>query len=202
MNSSGTVREDGAEGSTVPCLAITARTDMQVEDDIGDLDETQVQEPGSKRHKESVAAKDLLEAFTSKLMQDAVVRDQRMAERMAERDAAAAAALAERDAALAATLEGLYRQFPSRLTPKSETSLRVWMGRWTVSNDGYKNNGRRLKINGRKTLCIPITRMLLSTKRNSVFRWKCKKMSRRGGRPAWKMRARSLRPLLRPCVRK
>ena len=39
MNSSGTVREDGAEGSTVPCLAITARGDMQVEDDIGDLDE-------------------------------------------------------------------------------------------------------------------------------------------------------------------
>ena len=82
---------------------------MQVEDDFGDLDETQVQEPGSKRHKEGNAAKDLLEALTSKRMQDAVVRDQRMAERMAERDAAAAAALAERDAALAAKLEGLVK---------------------------------------------------------------------------------------------
>ena len=33
---------------------------MQVEDGIGDLDETQVQEPGSKRHKESSVAKDML----------------------------------------------------------------------------------------------------------------------------------------------
>ena len=30
---------------------------------MGDLDETQVQEPGSKRHKEGNAAKDLLEAL-------------------------------------------------------------------------------------------------------------------------------------------
>ena len=32
-------------------------------DDIGDLDEAQVQEPGSKRHKEGDAAGDLLEAL-------------------------------------------------------------------------------------------------------------------------------------------
>ena len=57
MNVSGTAREDGAVGSTVPCLAITAGGGMQVEDDIGVLDETQVQEPGSKRHKEGNAAK-------------------------------------------------------------------------------------------------------------------------------------------------
>ena len=42
-------------------------------------------------------------------MQDAVLRDQRMADRMADRDAAAAAVLAERDAALAAKLEGLVK---------------------------------------------------------------------------------------------
>ena len=93
MNTSRPVTEGGAEGSTVSCLAITVKGDMQVEDDIGDLDETQVQEPGSKRHMESDAAKDLLEALCSKLRQDAVVRDQCKAERMAERDAAAAAAL-------------------------------------------------------------------------------------------------------------
>ena len=83
MNASGTVREDGAVGSTVPTIAITAGGDMQVENDIGDLDETQFQEHGSKTHKEGNAVKDLLEALTSKLMQDAVVRDHRMAERMA-----------------------------------------------------------------------------------------------------------------------
>ena len=109
MNASDTVGEDGAVGSTVPSLAITAGGGMQVEDDIGDLDETQVQEHGSGRYKEGNAAKDLLDALTPILMQDAVVRDQRMAERMAERDAAAAAALAERDAALAAKLEGLVK---------------------------------------------------------------------------------------------
>ena len=88
-----------------------------MEDDIGDLDDTQVVESGSKRLKESNVATELLvrctqdaaykatcqmKAFTSQLMQDAVVRDQRMADRMADRDAAAA--LAERDAALAAKL--------------------------------------------------------------------------------------------------
>ena len=50
---------------------------MQVEDDTGGLDETQVQELGSKRLKEGNAAKDLLD----QLRQDAQVRDERMAER-------------------------------------------------------------------------------------------------------------------------
>ena len=46
-----------------------------------------------------------MKAITSQLIQDAAVRDQRMA----ERDAAAAAAMAERDAALATKLEGLVK---------------------------------------------------------------------------------------------
>ena len=111
MNASGIGREDGAVGSTVPWLAITAGGGMQVKDDIGDLDETQVQEFGSKRHKEGNAAEDLLKALTSRMIQDAVVR-------MAERDAAAAATLAERDAALAAKLESLVRTVSESVDPK------------------------------------------------------------------------------------
>ena len=67
---------------------------MQVEDDIGDLDETQDLELGSKRLKEGNAAKDLLD----QLRLDAQVRDQCLADRMAERDAAAAVALANTNA--------------------------------------------------------------------------------------------------------
>ena len=85
---------------------------MQVEDDIGDLDVTQVVESASKRHKEGSVAKDMLmrcaedaackatseiNSITSELLQDSAVRDQRMAERDA--------AMAERDAALAEKLE-------------------------------------------------------------------------------------------------
>ena len=71
MNASDSAREEGAAGATVSSLAVTAGGGMQVEDDIGDLDETQLQEPGSKRHKEGNAAKDLLD----QLRQDAVARD-------------------------------------------------------------------------------------------------------------------------------
>ena len=78
---------------------------MRMEDDIGDLDETQAQEQGSKKHKEGSAAKDLLD----QLRHVASVRDKRMAERMAERDAATAADLADRDAATVTTLESLMR---------------------------------------------------------------------------------------------
>ena len=58
---------------------------MRMEHYIGDLGETQALEPDSRRHKEGNAAKDLLD----QLRRDVSVRDQRMAERMAERDAAA-----------------------------------------------------------------------------------------------------------------
>ena len=75
------------------------------QDDIGDLDEPQAQEPGSERHKEGNSAKDLLD----QLRYDALVRDRRMAERMAERDAAAAVALANRDAAIVTKLESLMK---------------------------------------------------------------------------------------------
>ena len=44
----------------MPGLAGTDGGGMQVDDDIGDLDGTQVVEPGSKRLKESNAATDLL----------------------------------------------------------------------------------------------------------------------------------------------
>ena len=72
MNASDPVREDGAAGTTVPRLVATAGGGTQVVDDIGDLDETQGQEPGSKRRKEGGnAAKDLLD----QLRQDALVRD-------------------------------------------------------------------------------------------------------------------------------
>ena len=52
MNASDPVRDNGAAGTTVPSLEVTAGGGLQVEDDIGDLDETQVLEPGSKRPKE------------------------------------------------------------------------------------------------------------------------------------------------------
>ena len=62
MNASDPVREDGVARTTLPCLVATAGSGTQVEDDIGDLDETQVQEPGSKRRqKEGNDAKDLLD---------------------------------------------------------------------------------------------------------------------------------------------
>ena len=48
MNASGPVREDGQAGSTVPSFAGTAEGGLQVEYDNGVLDESKVQEPGSK----------------------------------------------------------------------------------------------------------------------------------------------------------
>ena len=80
---------------------------MQVEDDIGDLDDTPVAEPGNKRYQEGSVAKDMLmrcaenaackatsemKGITNQLLQHAAVRDQRMAER--------GAALAEKLAGL------------------------------------------------------------------------------------------------------
>ena len=82
---------------------------MQVGDDLGDLDDTQVLELGGKRYKEDSVAKDMLmrcaedaasratsemKAITSRLLQDAADRDQ---------------PFAERDAALAEKLAGLVK---------------------------------------------------------------------------------------------
>ena len=114
MNASGPVREYGAAGTTVPCLVATAGEGMQVEDDIGDLDETQVQETGSKRLKEGNTAKDQLD----QLRKDAQVRDQRLAERMAERDAAAAAALANTNAEMMAKLDSLMKDMSASVDVK------------------------------------------------------------------------------------
>ena len=91
----------GEEGDTRCAGSDVAGT--RREDDIGELHETQAQEPGSARHKEGTVAKDLLD----QLRQDAWVRDQRMA----ERGAAAAAALADRDAANVTKLESLMKNF-------------------------------------------------------------------------------------------
>ena len=113
--------------------------------------------------------------------QDAVVWDQRMEERMAERDAAAAKALAERDVALAAKLGE--RGFLNRWTPRLETSPRLWMGSWTILNNGFKNRGKRFKTNGQKRLCIPMIRKPLSPRRNFAEnieeRWKTRMEKRR-----------------------
>ena len=59
---------------------------MQVEDDLGDLDDTQVAGPGRRRWKEDNVAKDMLTscpedaAITSRLLQDTADRDRRLAE--------------------------------------------------------------------------------------------------------------------------
>ena len=86
-------------------LSNIAGGDIQVEDDFGDLDDTQVAELGRKSKEDSVA-KDMLtccaedaasratselKAITSQLLQDAADRDQRLA----ERDAALVEKLAE-----------------------------------------------------------------------------------------------------------
>ena len=116
--SSGATEEMDATGSAVACaevvvplLSLTnvAGGDMQVGDDLGDLDDTQVLELGGKRYKEDSVAKDMLmrcaedaasratsemKAITSRLLQDAADRDQ---------------PFAERDAALAEKLAGLVK---------------------------------------------------------------------------------------------
>ena len=98
----------------VPRCAGTDVAGTRTEDEIGDLDETQAQELGSKRHKEGDVAKDLLD----QLRHDAWMRHQRMAERMAERDAAAAAALADRDAATVTKLESLMKSLSASVDIK------------------------------------------------------------------------------------
>ena len=110
MNASSSVGDPRCAGTDVK--------GMRMEDDIDDLDEAQAQEPDSERLKEGHAAKDLLD----QLRHDASVRDQRMAERMAERDAAAAAALTDRDAAMVTKLERLMRTLSE--------SVMLWMGTW------------------------------------------------------------------------
>ena len=94
-------------GALLLSLADIAGRGMQVEDDLGDIDDTQVSEPSGKRWKEGSVAKDMLmgcmedaasrattelKAITSQLLQDAAERDQRLAER--------GAALAEKLAGL------------------------------------------------------------------------------------------------------
>ena len=92
-------------GPTLLSLTNIAGGEVQVEDDLGDLDDTQVLEPGRTRYKEDSVAKDMLmrgaedaasratsemKSITSQLLQDAAERDQRLA----ERDAAVAEKLA------------------------------------------------------------------------------------------------------------
>ena len=98
-------KQQGVSGSVMPCaeagaplLSLTdiAGGGMQVEDDLGDLDDTQVAEPSRKRWKEDRVAKDMLarcaedaasratselKAITSRLLQDSADRDRRLAER-------------------------------------------------------------------------------------------------------------------------
>ena len=71
MNTTDPVRDNGAARTAVPSLEVAAGGGMQVEDDIGDLDEPPTLEPGSQRLTEGNAAKDLLDL----LRQDAQVRD-------------------------------------------------------------------------------------------------------------------------------
>ena len=109
MNVCDLVKDNGTAGTTVPSLVVTAGGDVQAEDDIGDLDETQVRNPAVRRLQEGNAAKDLLDH----LRQDAQVRDLRLAERMEECDAAAAAALANTRAEMMAKLDSLMNRSAS-----------------------------------------------------------------------------------------
>ena len=136
MNASSSVEASAEAGTTLLSLTDVAGGGMQIEDDIGDLDDTQVAEPSCKRYKEDSVAKDMLmrcakdractatemKAITSQLLQDAAVS--------AERDAA----MAER----AENLAGLVKA----------VSLRKI--RNLLSNNGCKNNGRCLSTDGRK----------------------------------------------------
>ena len=71
---------------------------MQVEDEIGDLDDTQVIEPGSKRYEEDSVAKDMLmpgvEDAACRALSERKAITSQLAHNAAERDAV----LAERDA--------------------------------------------------------------------------------------------------------
>ena len=142
---------------------------MQVEDDIGDLDDTQVTELDRKRYKEDTLAKDMitrcaevsvsratseLKAITSQLFQDAAERDQR---------------LAERNAALAEKLTGLVKVV-SKLVDSKISSLSSSMDRstispnqrtakLTISNKWCKINGRYLRKKDVK-MCNPMTKRL------------------------------------------
>ena len=100
------------------CLVATAGG-MLVEDDIGDLDGTQVQEPSSEKLKEGNVAKDLLD----QLRHDGRVRDQRLAERMAERHATAAAALANTIGAMMTKLENLMQRMSASVDVTIQQSL-------------------------------------------------------------------------------
>ena len=83
-------------GRSWPSLTNVAGGGVQVEDDFGDLDDTQVAEPGRKTSNEDNVARDMLtrcaedaagrataelKAITSPLSQDAAKRDRRHAER-------------------------------------------------------------------------------------------------------------------------
>ena len=83
-------------GGPLPSLTNVAGGGVQVEDDFGDLDDTQVAEPGRKSWNEDNVARDMLtrcaadaasrataklKAITSRLLQDAAERVRRLAER-------------------------------------------------------------------------------------------------------------------------
>ena len=93
MDASSSVMASAEAGASLLSLTDIAGRSMQVEDDLGDLDDTQVSELGRKRWKVDSVVKDTLmrcaedaasselKAITSKLSQDAADRDPRLAER-------------------------------------------------------------------------------------------------------------------------
>ena len=60
MEAAGSAAAVAETGAFLPCLADLAGGGMQVEEDLDDLDNTQVTEPGRKRWKEDNIAKEML----------------------------------------------------------------------------------------------------------------------------------------------
>ena len=121
MNASGSVTACTGAGASLLSLTDVAGGGMQVEDDVGGLDDAQVAEPRGKRYKEDNVAKDMLmrcaedaasratsemNSITSQLLQDAADRDQR---------------LEARDAALAEKVAGLMKVVSEPVDSKLDT---------------------------------------------------------------------------------
>ena len=98
VEASGSVAAVAETGALTPCLTDIAGGGMQVEEDVDDLENTQVSELGRKmerrqqsQRKRSCAARNRLgrgtaevKDITSRLMQDAVDRDRRLDQHMME----------------------------------------------------------------------------------------------------------------------
>ena len=149
---------------------------MQVENDIGDLDETQVMEHSSERDTEGSVAKDML----MRCAEDAACEATSEMKAITSQGARPAGGGTGRGhgrkgCSLSGETRGLGEGSLRVSRQQNQQSLRIQDAR-TMEDAREQMDGKKYK---------PMTKRLQSSKRNTVFGWRCKEMPTRDGSTAW-----------------